>query len=60
MDIKALRKGIRELKKRTFPYNFQKQWGFHDAIEECSKLIEKQIRKYRRKELKLMKQADRY
>lgn len=49
MDIKALRKGMRELKSRVFPYRDQYHYGFHDAIELCNKLIEQQIRKDKRK-----------
>lgn len=44
MNIKALRKGMRELKEYNFPYRHDYHYGFHDAIELCNKLIEKQIR----------------
>jgi len=46
MDIKALRKGMREIKKQMYPYRSEYNYGFHDAVEMCNKLIEKQIKKY--------------
>jgi len=52
MDIKALRKGMKELKEHKFPWRHDYHYGFHYAIELCSKLIENQIRKDRRKKNK--------
>ena len=48
MNIKELRKGMKELKEHKYPYRMDYHYGFHDAIELCNKLIEKQIRKDKR------------
>ena len=48
MNIKALRKGMRELKESKYPYRMEYHYGFHDAIELCNKLIESQIRQYQK------------
>ena len=48
MDIKAVRKGMREINKLNYPYRNEYNYGFHDAVEVCNKLIEKQIQKYNR------------
>jgi hypothetical protein len=50
--IKGIRKGMRELKERKFPWRAGYGYGYHDAIELCNKLIENQIRKDRRVLLK--------
>lgn len=55
MDIKALRKGMREIKKQIYPYRSEYNYGFHDAVEMCSKLIEQQIRKDRKESIAYMK-----
>ena len=55
MDIKAVRKGIKELKERRFPWRGDYGYGFHDAIEQCSEMIEKQIRMYQRANQRYMK-----
>lgn len=50
--IKGIREGIKEIREQKYPYRMQYHYGFHDAVELCSKMIEKQIRKDHRVLLK--------
>jgi len=51
--VKEIRKGMKELKSRNFPYRHDYHYGFHDAIELCNKLIEKTMKKAARNKEKM-------
>jgi hypothetical protein len=53
--MKALRKGMREIKEYSFPYRVEYHYGFHNAVEICNKLIEQEIRKYQKAKKKYIK-----
>lgn len=55
MDIKAVRRILREVKKQQYAYRGEYNFGFHDAIEQVSKMIDKQMRKYAREKKKALK-----
>ena len=55
MDIKTIRKEVKEINKQVYPYNDSYDNGFHDAIEQVSKMIDKQMRKYARAKKKALK-----